>query len=216
MLITVEKLLAMRVSAGAARRFAEPLQAACALHGIDTNVRVAAFMAQALHESGHLERMEEDLHYRSAERIARVFRRAFDADRDGKLSSFELQIAEAFVGQPERLANRAYAGRNGNGNEASGDGWRYRGRGFFQLTGRTNYLQAGQALGRPYVEQPDLVAQPSDAALTAAWYWSVNGCNAMADTFRLAEVRRAINGPAQLGAAECLELFGRARRVWPC
>lgn len=215
-MIKAEQLASLGVQPGVAARFAEPLSAACALHDITTNVRLAVFVVQCLHESSMLRRLQEDLHYSSAERIAKVFRRAFDADRDGKLSAFELQIAEAFVGQPERLACRAYAGRNGNGNEASGDGWRFRGRGFFQLTGRSNYAQAGQALGRPYVEQPDLVALPSDAALTAAWYWSVNGCNAMADTFRLAEVRRAINGPAQLGAAECLEMFGRARRVWPC
>ncbi len=215
MLITVEKLLAMRVAAGAARRFAEPLQAACALHGIDTNVRVAAFMAQALHESGHLERMEEDLHYRSAERVAKLFRRGFDTNRDGQISAAEIEAAQPYVMQPERLANRAYAGWGGNGPEASGDGWRFRGRGAFQLTFRHNYTAAARALGRPYVEQPELVAQPSDAALTAAWYWTTIGGNALADTFRFDGITRAINKGME-GKEQRLELFGKARKVWPC
>lgn len=216
MLIKPAQLEALAVPPATAARYAEPLSAACALHDITTNVRLAAFVAECLHESAHLQRVVEDLNYRSAQRVARLFRSAFDSDRNGHISQYELQIAEGFVMQPERLANRAYAGRNGNGNEASGDGWRFRGRGPFQLTGRYWYTRAGTELGRPYVQQPDLLLQPSDGALTAAWYWSINGCNALADVFRQADITRKINGPAMVGASDRLALFGKTRKVWPC
>jgi putative chitinase len=216
MLIKASQLTALGVPEPAAARFAEPLSAACALHDITTPQRLAAFVPQVLHESGMLQRLEEDLHYRTASRVAHLFRTAFDTDRSGSLSQYEIQIAEGFVMQPERLANRAYAGRNGNGNEASGDGWRFRGRGPIQLTGRAWYQRAANELGRPYVDQPDLLLQPSDGALVAAWYWALNRCNALADAFRFADITRAINGPAMVGAADRLAMFGRARRIWPC
>ena len=118
-------------------------------------------------------------------------------------------IAEAtpFARNPKALANRVYSSRNGNGDEASGDGWRYRGRGLFQLTGRANYLRAAQALGRPYVGDPDMVGEPSDACLTAAWFWATNGGNRLIDQGDFGGTTRMINGPAMLHARERLALY---------
>jgi len=95
-----------------------------------------------------------------------------------------------------------YAGRLGNGDEASGDGWRFRGRGLKQLTGRYNYTQAALALGQPYVERPDLVAEPGGACLTAAWFWSQHGCNTFADSSQWDAITRVVNGPGMLQAFE--------------
>jgi putative chitinase len=188
-MITVATLITCHVDPATARVFAEPLALAAESFGITTRHRVAGFMAQAVVESANLTAMEEGLYYRNADRIAAVFRRLahLDHERLAKLAR-----------NPKGLANAAYAGVLGNGDEASGDGWRYRGRGLFQLTGRGNYADAGDELGRPYVEQPELVALPPDACLTAAWYWHARGCNVLADSAQWDGITRAINGPAML------------------
>ncbi|MFN3886878.1 MAG: glycoside hydrolase family 19 protein [Aquabacterium sp.] len=196
--LTLDHLLAADVPPTLARRYIDPLRAACALHGIDTAARLAGFLGNAIVETSGLVRIEENLVYSSPKRIATIFRSRFDLDGDRKISPAEIEFARGYVRQPQKLANRAYAGKNGNGNEASGDGWRFRGRGIFQLTGRAWYERAGRELGRPYLEQPDLLLQPDDAALSAAWYWSVAGCNALADRRDLDGITKAINGPAML------------------
>jgi putative chitinase len=188
----IDYLIAVGVSPTQARLFADPLRAAMELHDIGTPRRQAAFIAQCMIESARFTRLEENLFYTTPARIRMVWPSRFKA-------AYE---AEPYARNPKALANRVYAGRNGNGDEASGDGWRYRGRGLFQLTGRANYEQAGLALGRPYVATPDAVAQPSDACLTAAWFWHSRGCNQMVDDGAFDATTRAINGPAMLHAAE--------------
>lgn len=196
--------LASLVAAGAhptqARQFIEPLQAACALFAIDTPARLGSFLGQVLHESSSLTRLEESLYYTTPERIRDMWPRRVHA----------LDEAARLCRNPQALANRVYANRGGNGDEASGDGWRFRGRGLFQLTFKNNYADAAGALVRPYVGQPDLVAQPGDAALTAAWYWNAHGLNALADAWNLDDITRAINGPGMVGAAERRHLSDRA------
>lgn len=204
-LITIQTLVAAGIGPTQARLFADPLVAASMLYGIDTPARIAAFVAQAAHESVNFTRLEENLYYSNPERILQVFRR---------LRSRGLSGVVPLTRNPQALGNAAYAGINGNGSEASGDGWRYRGRGLFQLTGRANYQAAQEAIGRPYISQPDLVAQPSDAVLTAAWYWHSNGCNEMADAGAIDQITRAINGPAMLAAAERRNLFDDALRAF--
>jgi putative chitinase len=113
---------------------------------------------------------------------------------------------------PQALANRVYADRLGNGNEASGDGWRYRGRGLIQLTGRSNYVAAGDALGTPYVMVPEWVSQPVHAALTAAWFWASNGCNELADSSQIDAITRRVNGPKMVAADERRSMFDEAMR----
>ena len=152
-LVTLDRLIEAGVHPTQARNFLEPLQEAAHQFGIDTPARFAAFLAQAMHESAGLTRLEEGLIYRTPERIMAVWPSRFPSIAD----------AMPMVRNPRGLANRVYAGRMGNGDEASGDGWRFRGRGIFQLTGRDNYRRAGIACGRPYESAPDVVADPRDA-----------------------------------------------------
>lgn len=199
-MITTQTLIAAGVGPTQAKTFAEPLRAACALFDISTPVRVAAFLAQCIHESAGFARLEENLFYTTPERIRAMW--------PSRVSS--LADAATLCRKPQALANRVYAQRLGNGDAASGDGWRYRGRGLFQLTGRHNYADAALELNRPYIERPDLVAQPSDACLTAAWYWHTNKLNILADASNTKAITRAINGPAMVGLHERQAAFDRA------
>jgi putative chitinase len=189
-MITVANLIAAGIAPTQARMFAAPLERACRRFGITTPARIAGFVAQCRVESAGFTQLEESLYYRSPERLLLIF--------PARIKT--LAQAQALVRNPQGLANVVYANRLGNGNEASGDGWRYRGRGLKQLTGRANYADAAEALGRPYVEQPDLVAQPEDACLTAAWYWHANKCNVLADSAQWDAITRVVNGPAMLQA----------------
>ena len=151
---------------------------------------MAGFVAQCRVESADFTRLEENLHYSTPERIRAVF--------PSRVPS--LADAARLVRNPKALANRVYHSRLGNGPEGSGDGYAFRGRGIVQLTGRANYADAAEALARPYVEQPELVAQPSDACLTAAWFWHSRKLSILADSAQWDAITRAVNGPAMLHA----------------
>ena len=137
---------------------------------INTSARIAAFLAQVAHESSETTTLSENLNY-SAVRLTQVWPQRFPS----------VVLAQAYAKNPEKLANFVYAGRGGNGSSASGDGWRYRGRGLFQLTTKDNYRLAGQALSLPLVDKPDLLLLPEVAALTAAQFWQRLGLNVLAD-----------------------------------
>lgn len=149
--------------------------------GIDTPRRMAHFFAQLGHESASLTRTTENLNY-SAIRLRQVFPRYFSVDQ-----------AAQYAGQPQRIANRVYANRMGNRDEASGDGWRYRGRGLLQITGANNYRRMGELLDMPLLLQPDLLLQPSIGAEASAAWWRVNGLNPWADRNDALAISRAIN-----------------------
>lgn len=139
--------------------------------GIVTPVRVAAFLAQTAYESGEFRRLEENLSY-SSKRIMEVWPRRFPT----------LQEAAPYAYEPEKLANRVYSGRLGNGDEASGDGWRYRGGGPIQLTGRSNFRAAEKETGHTLVAHPGQLREPGQpAADSAGWFWNMKGCNQLAD-----------------------------------
>jgi len=191
-LISIAGLIAAGIAPNLARVWAWPLSTACGRHDITTPVRIAAFVAQCGHESAGFALLEESLYYRSAERIQAMWPRRVASLAD----------AARLVARPEALANRVYADRLGNGPEASGDGWRYRGRGLIQITGRANYAELAKVLGQPYDLRPDLVAQPIHAALTAAWFWQRHGCNELADASHIDAITRTINGPAMAGAQD--------------
>lgn len=159
-----------------------PLQFTCDKFDINTPERVAGFLAQTGHESGGFRFTSEDLHYR-AEALTRVWP-----------SRFPPGVAESYAMQPERIANRAYADRMGNGNEASGDGWKYRGRGLIQLTGADNYASFSLDADNEALSDPDSVAEPELAALSAGWFWSKNGLNALADAKDIVGMTKRING----------------------
>lgn len=199
-MIDPASLIAAGVGPTQAKAFADPLRAACALFDISTPVRVAAFIAQCIHESSGFTHMEENLYYTTPARVRAIWPSRVKSDAD----------AVSLCRNPRALANRVYSLRNGNGDESSGDGWRFRGRGLFQLTGRHNYEDASLELHRPYIESPELVADPSDACLTAAWYWHCNKLNILADASNTKAITWAINGPALAGLPERQQLFERA------
>lgn len=186
--ITAALLLECGIGITQARAFEKPLQYACNRFGINTVPRLAAFIGQCAVESSDFTRLDENLYYTSVERLRGVYPSSITSDA----------MAQGLLRNPQALANKVYAGKGGNGNEASGDGWRYRGRGMIQLTLKSNYSRAAYECQRPYVDQPDLVAQPLDAAIAAAWYYSAHGCNTMADNWDIDRITRAIN-PAMLG-----------------
>jgi putative chitinase len=190
MLLTLAQLIAAGASPTQARTFVDPLNAAMDRFDIVTAPRIAAFLGQCMVESGYLVHTEEGLYYRDAGRLAQIFPGNFRTAAE----------AAPYAKNPAKLGARIYADRLGNGDEASGDGWRYRGRGLLQMTGRANYVDAASALARPYVEQPQLVAQPEDACLTAAWFWHVHKLNALAEAGALDAITRAINGPGMVEA----------------
>jgi putative chitinase len=167
--------------------------------GVNTLLRRAHFIAQMAHESGGFRRFVENLNY-SAERIAQVWPRL--APRASELAH-----------KPDALGNAAYADRMGNGNEASGDGWRYRGRGLIQLTGRDNYRSAGSALDIGLIGSPQRAAEPADAVRIALWFWGSRKCNDAADADDVARVTRLINGGLN-GLEDRQRLTAAAKRIF--
>lgn len=151
--------------------------------GIATPQAQAAFIGQCGHECGNFKVLEENLNYR-AETLMRLWPKRFPTR----------EIADQYARNPKKIANKVYADRMGNRNEASGDGYRFRGRGCIQLTGHANYFHAGKALGVDFVMEPDLVATPKYAALTAGWFWSTHGCNELANMSNWVGLTKKING----------------------
>lgn len=143
--------------------FVPALNRAMARYKIDSRLRQAAFLAQIGHESGQLRRLVENLNY-SAEALVKTWS-----------SRFTAATAAEYARKPERIANKVYGGRMGNGPESSGDGWRFIGRGVLQVTGRDNYRAVGSELGLPLLDRPELLEQPEHAAMSAAWWWHEHG-----------------------------------------
>lgn len=164
-----------------AARWLPHLTAAMHRHGIDTPARAAHFLAQISVESGRLERLEENLNY-SAERLMVVWPSRFKTHAE----------AARFAHNPQALANRVYGGRLGN--TGPDDGWRYRGRGLKQLTGKANYQAYSEASGLDCVSDPDKLLEPGIAADSAAWFWASHGCSALADAGDVRGLTMRING----------------------
>jgi putative chitinase len=154
--------------------------------GVNTAPRWAAFIAQVAHESAQFTRLVEGLSY-SVRGLMTTWPKRFPTEK----------VAQPYARNPEKLANFVYGNRLGNGPPESGDGWRYRGRGLIQVTGKANYAQVGEALGLPLIAQPAMLERPTDAVRSAAWYWQRHGLNEMADagSFEAFEaITRRING----------------------
>ena len=151
--------------------------------GIATQRQQAAFIGQCGHECGNFKILEENLNYR-AETLMKLWKTRFPTT----------EIANQYARNPKKIANKVYSSRMGNRDEASGDGYRFRGRGCIQLTGHANYFHAGQALGVDFVMEPDLVATPKYAALTAGWFWSTHDCNRLAEEANWVGLTKKING----------------------
>jgi putative chitinase len=196
------QLLSIAPAIGAARAdlFIGPLNAAMARFEINNPKRQAHFLAQGLHESTLLTRMVENLDY-AADRLCVIWPKRFThetAQLYGRTAAHPANQA--------MIANVAYANRMGNSSVESGDGYRYRGRGIGQLTGRENYRACGAGINLDLVRFPEQVAQPEVACLSFAWFWHVHGLNALADADDVTGITRAVNGTALLGLDERAEL----------
>lgn len=196
-MIGLDCLLAGGVSPNVAKAFLPTLKNACEAYAINNPKRIAAFLAQAIHESAAFTRLEESLLYTRAERIRQVWPKQIPS----------LEAATKLVRQPRALALAVYSNRMGNGDQDTGDGWTYRGRGLFQLTGKDNYAEAALLTGHPYMVRPELVSQPEHACLTAALYWHERELSKLADADDFAGITRSVNGRAMLGAAERLQIY---------
>lgn len=201
--ITIQVLIAAGIHPTQAKQFADPISAAMALFAIDTPARIAPFIGQTAVESNLFQALEENLHYSSAQRLCEVWPSHFTS----------LAAAVPYVGNPRLLANYVYANKNGNGDIASGDGWTFRARGLIDTTGRGNYLTIAQIAQRPYIDHPELLAQPSDACLSAAAFWQSRNLNALADAGSIDAITRAVNGPAMLQAARRREIADAVNRA---
>ena len=165
------------------QKWLEPLNAAFAKYDISTPARQASFIGQCSHESGNFRILEENLHY-SATALMRVWPSRFP----------NLEVANQFAGNAEKIANKVYAGRMGNGDEESGDGWKYHGRGLIQLTGKDNYANCGSSLSVDLLSNPDMLLDPKYAALSAGWFWGKKGLNSLADSQDYDTMTKRING----------------------
>jgi putative chitinase len=181
-----------------ASQWTVPLQAACDRYSINTPLRIAAFLAQCGVESARLTALSENLNY-SATGLLTTFPKYFNAVE-----------AAQYERQPQRIANRVYANRYGNGNEASGAGWLYRGRGLIGVTFHDNYAACGKAIELPLADHPELLEQPCNAALSAGWFWDSRDLNKLADAGRFEGITRAINGGLN-GYSERLQLYSAAK-----
>jgi putative chitinase len=173
------------------------------VYEINTPERVAAWLAQTAHESGYFKFLKENLNYRAAS-LQKVFKKYFPTE----------EMAKAYEKQPEKIANRVYANRMGNGDEASGDGFRYLGRGLIQLTGKNNYTFFAASIDTPLEEIPEYLQTFEGAVQSACWFWEQNNLNKFADSRDIVTMSKRING-GTIGMEDrlmkyekCLKMFG--------
>lgn len=164
-------------------KWVDPLNETFQRFEILTPRQQAAFIGQCGHECGNFKMLEENLNYR-AETLMKLWPKRFPT----------LDFAKQFERNPKKIANSVYANRMGNRDEASGDGYRFRGRGCIQLTGSANYYHAGKALGVDFIMDPDLVATPQYAALTAGFFWNTQKLNPIAESGNNLALTKKING----------------------
>jgi putative chitinase len=150
---------------------------------INTPQRVAAFLAQCAHESGGFKALKENLNYK-AESLCKVFGKYFP----------NMDLANQYAHNQEKIANRVYGGRMGNGPEDSGDGFRYCGRGLIQLTGKQNYTKFAESIDTPVEEIPEFLGTFEGAIQSACWFWEVNNLNQYADSGDILTMTKRING----------------------
>jgi putative chitinase len=183
--------------------WAQALNPALDRYHINSRARICSFLAQTGYESGHFNRLVENLTFRTAKRLMQVWPRRFPTEVS----------ALPYVSDESKLANFVYANRLGNGDIASGDGFKYRGRGIIQITGRSNYASAGKAMDINLIDESDKLLTKEIAAMAAAWFWNSRGLNELADDNTndndledFAEITRRINGGAT-GIQDRLQAF---------
>jgi putative chitinase len=174
-------LEAQLLALGIEGKWFEPLQETFEKYQINTPKRQACFIGQCMHESGGFKFLRENLNY-SAKALMATWPSRFP----------EIDVAEQYARQPEKIANKVYSGRMGNTED--GDGAKYIGRGLIQLTGKDNYKAFGEAIGEDLVANPQLVEEPRYAALSAGWFWNRKQLNLLADAMDIETMTRRING----------------------
>ena len=174
-------LEAQLLALGIEGKWLEPLQETFEKYKINTPKRQACFIGQCMHESGGFKFLKENLNY-SAKALMNTWPSRFP----------DMDTAEKYERQPEKIANKVYSGRMGNTED--GDGAKYIGRGLIQLTGKDNYKAFGEAIGEDLVSNPQLVEEPRYAALSAGWFWNKRGLNALADIMDITTLTVRING----------------------
>jgi putative chitinase len=184
---------------GIDEKWLEPLQAVFDKYDLSNPQRQASFIGQCQHESNNFKSLEENLHY-SAAGLMRTWSSRFPS----------ADVAEQFANNPEKIANKVYAGRMGNTED--GDGWAYHGRGLIQLTGKDNYRNCGEGIGMDLISNPELLLQPKGAALSAGWFWGKRGLNALADIKDYETMTKRING-GTLGLEDRVAKINKALEV---
>ena len=176
------------------------LKAACAHFKLNKN-RAAHFFAQTAHESGNFKAFSENLNY-GAKGLRGIFGKYFPTDA----------LARAYERQPQKIANRVYANRMGNGDEASGEGWKYRGRGPLQLTGKNNYTLFAGSLEMPVEDVPEYLSTFEGAVQSACWFWETNNLNKWADAGDVLTATKRING-GTIGLEDRIKHYNHALHV---
>jgi putative chitinase len=170
-------------------------------YDITTKERVACFLGQTAHESGGYRAIRENLNYQAAG-LMKIFGKYFPTQ----------ELANQYAHNQEMIANRIYANRMGNGNEASGDGFRHRGRGLIQLTGKDNYTRFAQSIDEDVADIPDFLETFEGAVQSACWFWETNNLNATADVMDIKKQTKIING-GYLGLDERIAHINHAVQV---
>ena len=168
---------------------------------IDTPQRVAAFIAQCAHESGGFRMLKENLNYRAVT-LRKIFPKYFPTD----------ELAAQYAGKPEMIANKVYGGRMGNGDESSGDGFRYCGRGLIQLTGKNNYMAFAESIETPVEDIPEFLGTFEGAVQSACWFWETNNLNQWADKGDILTLTKRING-GTIGLEDRIKHYEHALHV---
>jgi putative chitinase len=172
------------------------------VYEINTPERVAAFLAQCAHESGNFKFLKENLNYK-AESLCKVFPKYFP----------DINLAKQYEKKPEKIANKVYGNRMGNGDETSGDGFRYMGRGLIQLTGKNNYTLFAAAIDTPLEEIPEYLQTFEGAVQSACWFWEQNNLNQWADKKDIMTLTKRING-GTIGLEDRIKHYNHALHLF--
>ena len=172
------------------------------VYEINTPERVAAFLAQCAHESGNFKFLKENLNYK-AESLCKVFPKYFP----------DINLAKDYEKKPEKIANKVYGNRMGNGDESTGDGFRYMGRGLIQLTGKNNYTLFAAAIDTPLEEIPEYLQTFEGAVQSACWFWEQNNLNQWADKKDIMTLTKRING-GTIGLEDRIKHYNHALHLF--
>ena len=203
-MITVEQFTEMFPKNKNPQAWTTALNEVLPTYKIDTPERIASFLAQCGHESAGFTVLQENLNY-SADGLNKIFKKYFPT----------LDSAQPYARKPEMIANRVYGGRMGNGDEASGEGYKFRGRGPIQLTGKDNYTACSDFLFQDdtLLQNPDMLLDPEYALHSACWFWWKNDLNNYADSADLVTMTKRING-GTIGLEDRIKHYNHAMEIF--